>query len=308
MNKLIIAVIVLAAAGLASAGELENSAVSADLNSAAISRLRGIEVPVPVMERAAGVSAAFKDAVKKKYEALSGYNDLNNGENTIDKLPIAKVSELPAAAQKQLKKDNAQWGPDYLSVPYKMPVQGKTVYVIQNENDGGMFVTIFDANGALVAEGACSESGEFGWSGEKAVMTKNASSGKVTRKCWNYDKELVTATFDGKDLVTLTKNGKSCTIRRDPAYPSGHVPAEYRNWLRYYEDAKTDASTHYGEDNPCTIALGAPAPGQYDHSGVFSELRLDSALSDPGFRDSANMVIETNGDGAGPGKDKFICR
>jgi hypothetical protein len=180
MNKFISAVIVFAAAGMACAGELENSAVSADLNSVSLSQYKSIDVPTPVMEKAAAVSAAFKNAVKKEYEKLSGYNDLNNGNYTIDQLPIAKVSELPPAAQKQLKKDNAQWGPDYLSVPYKMPVQGKTVYVIQNENDGGMFVTIFDANGSLVAEGACSESGEFGWSGEKAVMTKKAAAGKTS--------------------------------------------------------------------------------------------------------------------------------
>ena len=179
MNKFLSAAIVFAAAGMAGAGELENSAVSADLNSVSLSQYKSIDVPAPVMEKAATVSSAFKAAVKKEYETLSGYNDLNNGNNTIDTLPIAKVSELPPAAQKQLKKDNAQWGPDYLSVPYKMPVQGKTVYVIQNENDGGMFVTIFDANGALVAEGACSESGEFGWSGEKAAMTKKAAAGNT---------------------------------------------------------------------------------------------------------------------------------
>jgi len=173
MNKIISAVIVLAAAGLACAGELENSAVSADLNLVSLSQFKSIDVPAPVLEKAAAVPAAFKDAVKKEYERI-------DSENGISSLPVAKTSELPAAAKKQLAKDNHQWGPDYLSVPYKMPVQGKTVYVIQNENDGGMFVTIFDADGALVAEGACSESGEFGWSGEKAALTRKAAAGPAS--------------------------------------------------------------------------------------------------------------------------------
>jgi hypothetical protein len=162
MKKLISAVMVLAAAGMACAGELEKEALSVDLSGVSLLQYGTIDVPVPAMEKAPGVSPAFVSAVKKEYESLMA-------EGMTESLFEAKISELPAAAQKQLKKDNAQWGPDYLSVAYKMPVHGQTVYVIKNENDGGMFVTIFNANGALVAEGSCSESGDFKWSGDKGV-------------------------------------------------------------------------------------------------------------------------------------------
>ena len=157
MNKILITAVMLGMSGAAYAADFS------DMQSLKVSDIKAVtvEIPVPVMQKAAGVTSAFRDAVKKEYETIIG---LNNGTNTLDKLPVAKVSELPPGAQKQLAKDNHQWGPDYLSVPYKMPVQGQTVYVIQNENDGGMFVTIFDANGSKVAEGSCSESGDFHWS------------------------------------------------------------------------------------------------------------------------------------------------
>jgi len=50
-----------------------------------------------------------------------------------------------------------------------MIVLGKTAYVIQNENDGGMFVNIFDGNGAYVAGGGAGESSEFSWDDSKGV-------------------------------------------------------------------------------------------------------------------------------------------
>ena len=124
-----------------------------------------ISVPAPAAETVkAPVTAAFKNAVKKAYEA-----------NDVSTLPVAKVSELPPAAKKQLEQDNHTWGPDYPSTPYKMTVQGKTVYIIQNENDGGMFVNIFAADGSYIDGGSCGESGTFSWNAGAPGKTAAAS-------------------------------------------------------------------------------------------------------------------------------------
>lgn len=107
-----------------------------------------------------GVSSqAWTAAVKKEYERLT-----EDGLGAIAELPGAKVSELPDAAKKQLKKDKADY-PDSPSAAYKMKVQGKLAFVIQNENEGGMFVNIFDESGRKVASGGCFESGSFAWAG-----------------------------------------------------------------------------------------------------------------------------------------------
>ena len=143
-----------------------------------------------------------------------------------------------------------------------------------------------------------------------AENARAATAGRalVGRKCWNYRKELVTLAFSGADRLTLSKNGNSCVVLRDRTYPGSHVPPEYKNWFRYHEDAKIDASTNYGKDNPCTRVFGELKPGSSGLTGVFTELRLDSALSDENFRNSASMIFQAIGDGAGPVKDKFICR
>jgi len=135
-----------------------------------------------------------------------------------------------------------------------------------------------------------------------------AAAAPVGRKCWNYNKELLTMTFSGADRLTIVKNGNSCVVLRDRTYPGSHVPPEYKSWFRYHENAKIDESTGYGRDNPCTKVFGGHKPDSSGLTGVFTELRLDSALADADFRNSANMIFQGIGDGAGPVKDKFICR
>jgi hypothetical protein len=110
----------------------------------------------------APVSAAFTKAAEKTYEKIRWE------DNNIGSLPVAKPSELPQAAKKQLQ-DDKRANPDYPSNPYKMTVQGKMVYAIENDNDGGMFVNIYDADGVFIAYGSCSESGEFSWADSKDV-------------------------------------------------------------------------------------------------------------------------------------------
>jgi len=163
MKKTVSLVVLISMSGLASAGRMENSAVSADLTNPDLAAVQAIAVPAPVMEKAASSQAWIK-AVKKEYERLT-----ENGLGGIAELPGAKMSELPDAAKKQLKQDNHNYGPDYPSSAYKMEVQGKTVFIIQNENDGGMFVNIFDENGKNIAGGSAGESTPFYWGDEKSV-------------------------------------------------------------------------------------------------------------------------------------------
>ena len=103
----------------------------------------------------APVTAGFKKAVKKEYSSLYGNGGLGS-------LPVAKTEELPPAAGKQLEKDDREF-PDFRSIPRKMTVQGSVVFVIQNDNDGGMFAHIFSADGELIASASQSESGDCFW-------------------------------------------------------------------------------------------------------------------------------------------------
>jgi hypothetical protein len=93
---------------------------------------------------------AWIEAVKKAYEDAAG-------NNAVGSLPQVPSAQLPANARKQLDKDNKTFG--YPSKAYKMVVNGEPAFVIQNDNDGGSFVTIFDshAQGTLIASGSLGE-------------------------------------------------------------------------------------------------------------------------------------------------------
>jgi hypothetical protein len=105
---------------------------------------------------AQATGVAWIAAVKKAYEDMSG-------NNAVDSLPPVPSAQLPTNARKQLAKDNKTWGPNYPSKAYKMVVSGETAFVIQNDNDGGSFVNIFDAQGTLIASGSQGESFNFSW-------------------------------------------------------------------------------------------------------------------------------------------------
>lgn len=163
MKKIVGFFVLVAMAGLASAGGTDPMAASADLTGVNFAALRGISTPVtaPVLEKA-GPSQGWVGAVKEEYIRLAEAVMLNT-------LPKAKKAELPAAAQEQLKKDLQQWGTP--SKAYKMEVQGQTAFVIQNDNEGGMAVTIFDESGTRVASASMGESGSFSW--DKTAASKD---------------------------------------------------------------------------------------------------------------------------------------
>ena len=143
--------------GLACAGEMENVSVSGALSPLNLSAMKDMRIPTPEVPTAVKTAVSpWVKAVKTAYEKL-----LTNNE--VETLPKATAAELPKAALKQQQKDNAQFAPDFPSVAYKLQVQGKTAFVIQNNNDGGMLVNIFDKNGEHIAYGGQSESEDFMW-------------------------------------------------------------------------------------------------------------------------------------------------
>jgi hypothetical protein len=72
-------------------------------------------------------------------------------------------NKLPAAALKDWKSLNKTWGPDYPPTASTWKFQGKTVYVVENDNDGGMSVNFYDDTGKLLAGGSAGESEDFTW-------------------------------------------------------------------------------------------------------------------------------------------------
>jgi hypothetical protein len=142
MKKLICSIVILAAAGLVCAGELETAAVSADLSEVDFTALRVIDLPVPMLEAVkAPVSSAWVKTVKKTYDQY--YSEIPD-------LPEAALSELPEAARKQLQKYKEE-APGSLCAAYTMPVEGKIVFVIhQDRGETGLSATIFDTNGEFL--------------------------------------------------------------------------------------------------------------------------------------------------------------
>jgi hypothetical protein len=107
-------------------------------------------------DRAARSGGAVSDSklfadIKQQYE--------DNGMTGTD----VKRSDLPPAAQKQFDKDMKQWGPDYPPQANKMVIDGKTVYGIEVDNDGGSYANFYDESGKKLASYDCSESGSPTW-------------------------------------------------------------------------------------------------------------------------------------------------
>ena len=68
-------------------------------------------------------------------------------------------SELPAAALQQMHEDAAI----YPSKAFKIVYEGRTAYVIENDNSYGLFVNIFDETGRHIAYGGYDENYDFYW-------------------------------------------------------------------------------------------------------------------------------------------------
>jgi hypothetical protein len=78
-------------------------------------------------------------------------------------LPAAKTSELPAAAQQQLNKDNYGHNPR-VSTAYTLLVKNQPAFVIHNRQDGrSLTAHIFNAYGQLIALGRAGTTTPLYW-------------------------------------------------------------------------------------------------------------------------------------------------
>ena len=100
----------------------------------------------------ATADSSFLGKLKSTYES-----DSNDAFVEIDE------NALPAAAKKEWNKQNKDWA-DYPPAAYTWTFEGKTVYVVEEDNDGGMTISFYDSTGKWIAGGGASESGPFDWS------------------------------------------------------------------------------------------------------------------------------------------------
>lgn len=95
--------------------------------------------------------ASFLGKLKSTYEESS-----NDAFDEIDQ------SDLPATPKKAWAKLNKDWA-DYPPAAYTWTLEGKKVYVVEEDNDGGMSIEFYDSTGKWIAAGSASESGSFIW-------------------------------------------------------------------------------------------------------------------------------------------------
>lgn len=111
-----------------------------------------VSAPAPAQPAARPTDAAWINAVKKAYRAAP-----------VGTLPPAQLAELPPAALQQL-----QWDAQvYPSKAYRLEVDGRVAYAIENDNLDALYVNIFDAAGAHIAYGGFDENYDFWWLSKK---------------------------------------------------------------------------------------------------------------------------------------------
>lgn len=175
MNKAIVSLFTaMAMAAPAFAGD---SAISALLGGTDPQAVREMVPQAPAAKLVCATKAptqAWVAEVKKVYAGLIESWDLFQ-------LPQAKKSELPAAALKQLNKDNAgqhSYGPTFAATAYKVMVKGLPAFIIHNDKDGhSLTAHIFDASGKLVARGHADESTPLYWDNLNASSSGSSSGG-----------------------------------------------------------------------------------------------------------------------------------
>lgn len=145
----------------------------------------GPQIAVPA---ARAQSAAWLAEVKRVYVTTP-----------IGGLPLAQLSELPAAALQQLRED-AQV---YPSMAYKIVVDGQTAYVIENDNLDALYVNIFDAAGAHIAFGGFDENYDFWWLPPSARSAEELSFPEYCR-------------INDRDLAALAEGVMTKESPRDP--------------------------------------------------------------------------------------------
>ncbi|MBF0501578.1 MAG: hypothetical protein HQM09_15675 [Candidatus Riflebacteria bacterium] len=116
----------------------------------------------------ASADAAWVKKIKQYYE--------DNGAEG-----LTENAQLPAAAKADFDKLNKEWGPDYPPEAMELAIDGKTAYFVEDDNDGGIYVDIFDASGKLIAAGSCGESSDFRWDtiGRKVATVAKAPSADI---------------------------------------------------------------------------------------------------------------------------------
>lgn len=118
----------------------------------------GLAAVVPAVSAPAAAPAksaqSWTDAVKKAYQ-----RQLETGK--LFTLPELKRAELPAAAQKQLDRDNKGVK---TAAAYKLAVNGQPAFVVHNRKDGrSLAAHIFEAGGKLVAVAKAASSSPVYW-------------------------------------------------------------------------------------------------------------------------------------------------
>jgi len=160
MNTKIMAGLITILAAAAPVIAAEKSALSALAGSAGLASMTEAlpQAPAPqavrfVLEKGA---QSWAGEVKKVYR-----QQLETGK--LFGLPALKNSELPAAALKQLNRDNQGQGPKAASA-YKLMVKGQAAFVVHNRRDGrSLAAHIFEAKGRLVAVARAASGAPLYW-------------------------------------------------------------------------------------------------------------------------------------------------
>ena len=115
-------------------------------------------------EKASGGAVSSRETAGDWVAAVKeAYEKTDYGSGGVPQVPTA---QLPENARKQLEQDDKEWGPEYPSKAYKLMVQDRPAFVIENNNDStasGGFVHIFDAQGRMIASGRVIDGTGFTW-------------------------------------------------------------------------------------------------------------------------------------------------
>lgn len=150
MKCLITALVLISLQGIARGAALEQASLAAPL----IKYAAPLPLPAIPLLKSEPVGATqdysteWITAVKRKYLACP-----QGG------LPPAAVAELPGAAVQQMQWDAAT----YPSKAYKITVEGRVAFVIENDNLDALYVNIFDEDGRHIAHGGFDENYDFYW-------------------------------------------------------------------------------------------------------------------------------------------------
>jgi hypothetical protein len=177
MKRILCIAGILASAGVAFAGEMENAVVSSDLSRVSFQEMKLLDIPAPVVEEVKSPASSnwienWIETVKDAYERFAF------SANVDQEYTKPELSELPVSAGKQL----ASYKETAPSFAYKMVVQGKTVFIIQQYREGGATsATLYDEQGAFLASGGLSdgESDMVKWDNKTSAEAKHTEKARM---------------------------------------------------------------------------------------------------------------------------------